>query len=169
MTVSFHLGYYWSDNKELRRLEGLFLETVSQNKDQILALLQEERSARIRSQLVHLLGWAEEYEEAPQVLISHFDEKSIDVANAAARALFPMAASGKVPLPTEEVLMLLDRRSKYLKNKALGLIALCPDTEKDKIIKFLDVSRIERLSRHKESIVRKPAKMLYDYIQDTQT
>ena len=158
--ITYDKGYYWSEVKEMQDIEKKFLKYLTSNLDKIIYTLNKEQSIETKTYLLHLLGWSNEYKEIPIILASFFDSKNISIVNAAARALFPMIASGKTKLPLDETYKLLKKRNKYLKNKALGLLAFSSAKDLEEIKKVFSKKYIDKLTMSKESIVSSPAKML---------
>ncbi|KKT34088.1 MAG: hypothetical protein UX26_C0018G0007 [Parcubacteria group bacterium GW2011_GWC1_45_9] len=162
--ITFSKGYYWSAVKELQDSEKLFLKNIPGIKKSLLISLGEEKSAKRKSFTLHLLGWSRDYIVIPKVLTSYFKDRNISVANAAARAFFPMFASGKTNLPLEKVLKLLGRRNKYLKNKALGILAFSNRNDLLRIKKTVRLSYLKHLLDSGEPMISEPAKLLFQKI-----
>lgn len=159
--ADFSKGYYLSAKYETNKLEKLFLLEVPRCRSVIIKELNKNISNNQKSHLLHLLGWSKEYKKVPNLLLLYVDDRNTSVSNAAMRSLFPMVASGKFKIPIRQVIPLIYRRSPYVKNKSLGLLAFIKDKNQlNELKKELDIEYIKKLAKHKKQMISVPANML---------
>ena len=160
-SADFLEGYYLSKDKKLRKTEEDFLETIPKIKNFIINTAKKEKNKKKLSLLLHLLGWSKDYKKTPSFLMGYIDYDNVSIGNAAMRSLFPMVASGKFAPKIKKINNLTYKRSKYVKNKSLGILAFI---KKD--IKYhVDKKYIEKLVKSKIEMVRGPAKMVLDRLK----
>ena len=165
--ADFSLGYYVSSFPETMKYEEFFIREVPKNKLQIVKELNKNISVIQKTYLLHLLGWSKDYKEIPNFLLKYIDNGNTRISNAAMRSLFPMVASGKFKPPLHLVVPLIYRRSPYVKNKSLGILAYIKNINlRKKLKKELDINYLKKLSRHKKQMVNIPATMLLKSMED---
>lgn len=165
LAITWIRGYYWSKNKKLRKKEVAFLKAVPQYEKAMLRRLREDPYAKNILYYVTLLGWGKDIKTISQHLIRLFDVKSCKLHNYTARAIFPFVVTGKAKLAVTKVLELLDHRSPYCKNKALGILAFMPLTKKDERQLRSHLIQFDGYTRSKKKIVARPAKILLKRLQ----
>lgn len=154
-TSNYSKGYYLSNLPEIRQLENLFLQEVPNQKNHLISKIKKGENI---SSILQLLGWSKDYKIIPNLLLKYISHHNVSVSNSAMRALFPMVASGKYKLNENLIIPLIYKRSKYVKNKALGLLAFSGAN----LDKKIDKAYIEKLSNHQEPMVSGPAQMLLE-------
>lgn len=124
--LTFDRGYWWTpDDDDMRSLEEKFLE-YGKDWERLHAVWKDVQSPRQRANTLHLMGWSIHVEKVAPILLTHLKDPATAASNAAARALFPWVVHGTCSFDISHVLVLLHRRSKYHKNKALGLLLYWP-------------------------------------------
>jgi hypothetical protein len=153
VNMTFDKGYWLSENSDLNVYERYFLQEVGDGHDLISFLQSNTLSKDARIDAMCFLGWATNKKDAGNILEEYMMQPSIPVAAAAARALFPLVASVQYIPQKESVVHLLHRKSKFAKNKALGLLAFLPS---DVLIAWMDKAltvEIQSLSKHKDVFI----------------
>lgn len=154
--ADFSKGYYLSKDEKLRKTEKYFLKVIPIIKNLIISAAKKEKNSKKLSLFLHLLGWSKDYKRIPAFLMNFIDYNKTSVSNAAMRSLFPMVASGKFIPEVKRINDLIYKRSKYVKNKSLGILAFV----KADIRSLVNKKRIEKLTESKVEMVREPAKMV---------
>lgn len=127
--ITFQKGYWWTDdNIEMQSLEKSFI-LYGTDEVQLLNTHKKARTSKERSNILHLMGWSPHIDSVAPILVQNLSDPSVVVSNAAARSLFPLVVSKKYKLDVSHVITLLHRRSKYHKNKSLGLLLYWPCKE----------------------------------------
>lgn len=148
LKMSFDRGYWWSVNdNSLRGLEENFL-SISVRAGPIIRALRNEPQSGRRTLLIHLLGWSKQTSLTTPIFLKYLEDPNVRFCNAAARALFPLVAAHKVSIDHRSVLKLLRRRSKYCKNKALGLLSWMPQLDVD--LTHSELIYIKTLTQHED-------------------
>ncbi len=153
VNMIFDKGYWLSDNSNLNAYEQYFLQEIGDGHDLISFLQSSTLSKNTLTDALCLLGWATNKKGAGNILEEYMTHPSIPVAAAAARALFPLVASVQYIPQKESVVHLLHRKSRFAKNKALGLFAFLPD---DVLKAWMDETlaiEIQSLSKHKDVFI----------------
>ncbi|MFA5173311.1 MAG: hypothetical protein WC435_02860 [Candidatus Paceibacterota bacterium] len=145
----------------MREVEENFLKTIPAIKNLIVSAAKKEKNNKKLSLFLHLLGWSKDYKKIPMFLMNFIDYDNVSVSNASMRSLFPMVASGKFIPEIKRINNLTYKRSKYVKNKSLGILAFV----KTDIKSLVNKKRIKKLAESKVEMVMEPAKMVLDKLK----
>ncbi|GEM_PF-2261571 len=162
LVMTYDRGYWWcTSSSVINAYEKEFLNTGKNTDEIILSLYDADNSLR-KSQLLHLLGWAEDTKLVGPILETYAQSKKHECANAALRALFPLVVTGKYKINALHINKLLYERSLLVKNKILGMLAFIPDGTLKTILTQNDIKHIRNLTKHRKMIVSAPAKMVIE-------
>ncbi len=159
LRMTFDKGYWWCEShKEINELEREFLGVGKS--DEVLKALADSKNKKI-TELIHLLGWSCDTKSAGKILERYLFSDNIEWVNAAARALFPMIAAGKYRMDIKNIFALLHKRSKFCKNKAMGILAFYPTNDLNEAFPLEERNYIKKLSHHSDTlIIANAAKMV---------
>lgn len=152
--MTFDRGYWLSENDDLNHCEQYFLQEVGDGEELMVFLSKAEAlSENAIADGICLLGWAANKKKSGGVLEKYMKHGSIHIATTSARALFPLVASEAYIPKKAGVVALLHRRSKFAKNKALGLLAFLPNRT---FVTWMDKhlsNEIQLLAQHKDRFI----------------
>lgn len=140
-------GYFWSRDEATRAQEQNFLEVVPKFEREIRKILRTHPEDRRAIYLATALGWGHNKKENGRVLLNLLLAGPHPLHNYAMRAAFPLIVTQKIPFSLQEALSLLQHKSPYCKNKALGTLVFVPLKKREIEILKHRVSYFKKLSK----------------------